>query len=510
MTPTTCSASSSDRAPRGRQEPRLALEPRGAYNDGADACMLVSAYGYDLDPWQARVLTAWLERTADDGFAAVSCGLAVPRQNGKNAVLEARELYGMVTTGERFLHTAHEVKTARKAFLRLCSFFENERQYPELVALVKCIRKTNGQEAIELWATDADGNVLVGEQGGSIEFSARSRGAARGFTVDTVVFDEAQELTDEQLEALLPTLAAAPSGHRQFIYTGTPPGPQSPGEVFLRTRSNAIAKSDPTLAWHEWSVEDMPRADAPLEELLRMAYDTNPALGYRLTPGFVEKEALTMSPDGFARERLGWFSPQARADRPITEALWGETRIDAIADRYTGKVVFGVKFSADGATVCVAGCKLGGKSHPDDAAVELVRADTTAGGTKELAQWLAERRKRASAVVIDGFNGSDALCGHLADLGVPKGYVVRPRTGDVITAATMTVDGLRGHRLAHTSAPALDRAATGCAKRQIGNRGGWSFGSTADVAAEPIEACALAYWGARTTKRDPKRKQRML
>jgi hypothetical protein len=32
--------------------------------------------------------------------------------------------------GEKFLHTAHEVKTARKAFLRIASFFENRRNTP--------------------------------------------------------------------------------------------------------------------------------------------------------------------------------------------------------------------------------------------------------------------------------------------------------------------------------------------------------------------------------------------
>ena len=179
-----------------------------AYTDGGDAARLVGAYGYDLDPWQARVMDAWLGRDERDRFTATSCGLAVPRQNGKNALLEVRELYGIVCMGEHILHTAHEVKTARKAFNRLASFFENGLKHPELAAMVASIRRTNGQEAIELWALDPDTlEPIPGEVGGTVEFSARSRGAARGFTVDTVVFDEAQELTDEQLDALLPTLA---------------------------------------------------------------------------------------------------------------------------------------------------------------------------------------------------------------------------------------------------------------------------------------------------------------
>lgn len=494
----------------GQQEPRIAREPAFTRTDGDDAAELVSAYGYELDPWQKRVMRSWLGRDENDKLTAQSCGLSVPRQNGKNALLEVRELYGIVCMGERFLHTAHEVKTARKAFLRLASFFENERQYPELARLVKCIRKTNGQEAVELWAVDDDGSPIVGTDGGCVEFSARSRGAARGFTVDTVVFDEAQELTDEQLEALLPTLAAAPSGNRQFIYTGTPPTPKSPGEVFGRTRTAAIDGLDTTCAWHEWSVEKMPRRDAPMEELVKLAYSVNPALGYRITPDFVEKEAVTMSVDGFARERLGWWSPVASVNRPIPAKLWQQTALDAIGDLYAGKMAFGVKFSPDGSTYALSGCKMGKGNTRGKAAVELIRTGSTAEGTTKLAEWLMERRTSASAVVIDGLSGADALISRLEDANVPKNYIIRPRTGDVISAATDFTDSLKSGALAHTGDSDLERSATLCTKRPIGSRGGWGFGSTDTAQSEPIESCALAYWGARNTKRNPKRKQRML
>lgn len=64
------------------------------------------------------------------------------------------------------------------------------------------------QECIELW------------NGGSIEFSSRSRQGVRGFDgMSLIVFDEAQELTDDQIEAILATLAASSTGTRQIIYT---------------------------------------------------------------------------------------------------------------------------------------------------------------------------------------------------------------------------------------------------------------------------------------------------
>src|SRR5690625_2952487 len=131
----------------GNQKPRVKLEPFRSerWTDGDDACFLAGSYGLTPDPWQVAVVTSWLGRSADGRLAAGRCGVAVPRQNGKNGVVEIVELFKVVVLGRKVLHTAHEVKTARKAFLRLRSFFENERRWPELAALVLDIRQTNGR-----------------------------------------------------------------------------------------------------------------------------------------------------------------------------------------------------------------------------------------------------------------------------------------------------------------------------------------------------------------------------
>lgn len=468
----------------------MAREPDSAYTDGDDAAELVGAYGYDLDPWQRRVLSSWLGRDAADRFTATSCGLSVPRQNGKNALLEVRELYGIVTMGERILHTAHEVKTARKAFLRLASFFENERQYPELAALVKCIRKTNGQEAIEL--TEEAG-------GGSVEFSARSRGAARGFTVDVVVFDEAQELTDEQLDALLPTLAAAPSGNRQYIYTGTPPGPSSPGEVFRRTRQTAMDGKDAHLAWHEWSVDGIPEPGAPADELLRLAYTTNPAMGYRIEAGFVAKEALSMSLDGFARERLGWWSGQTLA-AAVPRAEW-----DACATPdppKDGAVCYAVKFAPDGSHGSLAVCLT-----PDEGAphVELVAVRDMSHGVGWFADWLEPRQAGASLTVIDGAGNAQALVDELRRRRVPPRKLAKPRYADVADACAGLLNAVRERKMTHFAQSTLDEAAHASTKRRIGSGGGWGFDGEGATA---MEAAALALWAA-ARKGKPVKRQRI-
>lgn len=196
---------------RGVQEPSFALVPKHAQSEGGEACALAAGYDMKPDKWQRIVLEGWLATDSKLQWAASDCGCAVPRQNGKNAILEFTELYLAAILGMKILHTAHEVKTCRKHFLRMKYYFENARKFPELAELVTYIRATNGQEAIVL------------KNGGSIEFIARSKSSGRGFTVDVLVCDEAQELTDEQMEAIQPAISSAPSGNPLTIYTARRP-----------------------------------------------------------------------------------------------------------------------------------------------------------------------------------------------------------------------------------------------------------------------------------------------
>lgn len=453
--------------------------------------------GVELFPWQRLVLDCWCSRDARDRPSHVTCGLSVPRQNGKNAALEAYELYMLAVCAAHVLHTAHRVKTAKKSFQRLVRYF-TDRRHPELCALVSNIRYTNGEEAIHL------------ANGGSIEFSARSRAGARGFDdIQIVVFDEAQDLQDDQLNAIMYTLAASSTGDRQMIFTGTPPDASSPGTVFRRTRAAALTSPPRRSAWQEWGVEGLPPRGATFEELVPDVLATNPSMGYVLDLDFTEDEFGKSDLLGFAVERLGYWIPDASADLAVPAGLWEGAAIPEIADLYRGRTAFGVKFSPDGSTYALAGCKLrGGRSR--EAAVELVDLGTTEGGTASLARFLWERRSKASAVAVDGLSAASALCDNMDGLKSPRGYVMRPGTQDVISAAQAVIDGLRDGTLAHTPDPALDASATGSARRRIGNRGGWGFGDTEAAQSAAIEAAALALWAARTTRRDPRRKQRLM
>lgn len=448
---------------------------------------MTQAYGLTPDPWQQIILDAWLGRGEDDKFTASSCGLSVPRQNGKNALLEMRELYGLTVIKEHILHTAHEVKTARKAFLRLAGFFEDDRRYPELAEMVVAIRRTNGQEAIHL------------TNGASIEFSARSRGAARGFTVDLVVFDEAQELTDEQLEAMMPTLSASPLGNRQFIYTGTPPGPTTPGTVFGRTRANTIAEREKGLCWHEWSVETV----GDVEDRSRW-YETNPAMGFRIDEEFTAKELMSMSPEGFARERLGWWASK-RGRAIISQEEWDELLTEEPPD--DGKLAFGVRFSPDGAKASVAAAI---KPEIGMPYIELVQMYNLNGNTDPIKDLLMRQKEQTSCVVIDGKAHVDGLVADLREDKYPQKAIVVPGVNDVIAANTRFLDAIHKRRICHMNQPQLDSTVEIAQKRLIGDKGGWGFDGIEGDDVTPLEAVSLAYWGVMTTKRRPGKKARIL
>jgi hypothetical protein len=166
----------------------------------------------------------------------------------------------------------------------------------------------------------------------------------------------------------------------------------------------------------------------------------------------------------------------------------------------------GVKFSPDGASYALAGCKM--RRDKSRCAFELVELGDTSRSTRPLAEAIAKRACTHSTVLVDGANGADALCAHLADIGVPRGYVVRMRTPDVIAASQGLVDALVDGMAAHVSCDGqeeLDLAAASATRRDIGRSGGWGFDGSIE-----LEACAAAVMGARTTRRDPRRRQRML
>jgi len=455
----------------GGQEPRVGLTPRAKFSEGEDAAFLASSYGLTPDAWQRTVLDGWLGRRPDGKWAAPRCGVAVPRQNGKNGILEIRELFGMVELGERFLHTAHEVKTARKAFLRIASFFENERQYPELAALVKDIRKTNGQEAVVL------------TNGGQVEFIARSKGSGRGFTVDVLVMDEAQELNEDALAALLPTISASPTRNPQQIMTGTPPALNMDGAVWTRMRDAGVKGEDKRLAWYEWSVEGA----VDLDDRSLWA-STNPALGTRLNVETVADERAAMDDVTFARERLGMWASASQL-QVIPAGAWEKCATQDAPK--SGRVAFGIDMNPERSRAAIGVARENG----DSVHVEVAELGPTESGSEWVVEWLVQRLKlRPVTVVVDGSSPAASLIPALKAARVP---LTVTGASDMAKACGGFYDAaMTEGRLTHFDQAELNAALRGASKRNIAGEGAWGWNRKEHLGdITPLVAVTLAAYG---------------
>lgn len=490
----------------GRQTPTFSFVGDYAYSHGAEVVeMFEEDGGATFYPSQRDELEIMLARKADGSPAAMTIGISKPRQNGKSYAARFYAVYMSDFEHRNVLYSAHHSTTTNKMFKALCALFENPERFPEFAADVKHISHVRGYEGIYFnsW-TDEDGNV---QDGGCIEFATRTNSGARGGTYSVIVIDEAQEMTDDQQEAMLPVMSAASdltdaSQMPQQIYIGTPPGPSCHGTVFKKMHDAAHEKTGPW--WLEWSIEskNITQELADRKRALEYAYETNPAMGYRIAEDTVLNEYDNMSPDGFARERLGWWAPiiEHKEDYAIPADVWDACKSSELKPE--GKTAYGVKFTADGAFVALCGAVV----KPDgQSRISLIDARPTGYGTQWLADWLNERSDKASCVVIDGRNGVDVLIDKIAKTWRMKGAVVRPTVRDVIASVSMLTDALNEKTVTwYEKQEALRDSAVTSVKRRIA--GGWGFGGDNPA---PVEACALALWGAKTSKRDPTKKMRI-
>lgn len=477
----------------GNQLPNYSWCASYTRSEGAFAVAMANNYGLAPHPWQQLILNDWLALDDDGRLLNSLCVLPVPRQNGKTGVCDPRETWGLVKRGEAILHTAQEYQTAKKAFDRLREKFGERKndpfaKYPELNALVK------------RYTTSANQMVLDLKNGAHIEFRTRGSNSdmGRGGTFDLVVVDEAQSYTDAQDAALSPLNSAAPTGSPQTILMGTVPDPTAAykGEKFASIRHGLHSSPYEGACIHEWGAAEI----GDVMDVSRW-YEHNPSLGYQLLEPALMKDARMMAPDTFAREHLGYWPETALMTTVIREADWGACKVDN--PEKDGVVVYAVKFSPDGSRGAMAACH-----RPSDGVpfVYVVDVRSLSGGLEWFEQTLVDNHGKAAQIVIDGQSNAQTLNERLLSARVPQKEIVRPSSSDVIAACSSLTNAVKERAVSHYGQPALDVSATKSRKRRIGKNGGWGFDSTDEADATLIEACALAYWGAMTTKRNPGRK----
>lgn len=462
--------------------PRVFSIPDYAATSGREAAELFNMTGEPLDDWQEWVLVNGLGENADGRWAAPTVATVIARQNGKNVIEMARELAGLFLFGERLIvHSAHEQSTSSEHFRQLV---ERIKQVDELSRRVKKISYGKGAESVELWS------------GERIMFKTRTGGGGRGYTIDLLVFDEAQKLSAEAKAALIPAMSArSVSGNMQTWYAGTAVDQLNPahdGVELARIRERGIAGAA-GIAYFEWSCEGE-NPDAVSDDDYNdpcFPDPANPSKDIRISQEWINHERLVeLGRREYLVERC------AIGDWPRTDGLLGGTMItppqwcelEDESSVLTDPVVvaFDVAPDRSSASVAAAGLNEQGKFH-----VEIGQHKK---GTGWLVAFLAELNERQSPlqIVCDGYGPAASMVGELRDAGVTVSLVSTSEHGQ---ACGHLVDKVQQDELRHLGSVELAAAIAGARTRPLGDAWAWSRKNSA-VDITPLVAATLAVWAA--------------
>ena len=467
----------------GNQKPRVDIYRNGDIWLADKTIQLLEHYGVSLLPWQKSVLYRWMALDDDGKWVNPDCGLLVPRQNGKSELLIARIVGGMVFLGESIIYTAQSETTVSAIKKRIQRFFYDAEEEIRDMLTDEFDKDPKSLDYVEL------------RNRGLCVFRTRTRTNGLGSTNDTLLLDEAQEETDAQQEALLPTISSGKNQNHQTIRAGTPPSGGGNGTVFVRMRKNVLDGKNTEVCWQEWSVEHI--TDPSNREAW---YQANPSMGYFLMVSAVEKESRQMAVDSFNKMRLGWIAGIENM-RANSDDQWLPLGVDEVMLPDSPNLVYAVKFAPDRSAVslCV------GVLMPDTRVhVELIERKPMSAGTAWLASWLLERWRKANKIIIDGAAGTQLLVEELvrSERKMSK-KILTPNVKEAGAAYASFMEAIEHKLLTHFNQPALDVSVRTVKRRDIGRDGMFGYATmNSDIQSDPVEAAAFAYYGAIRFKKD--------
>lgn len=476
---------------RGSQVPRVANFPAYDLSAAPEIIDLAARAGLVLDEWQQYVLTHGLGMTAEGEWSASRVSVWVPRQNGKGAIIEALELAWLFLLDEDLVvHSSHQHRTSQKAYQRLEKLIRNT---PAMHKRVKAYRVSNGEQEIRLH----DGRML--------QYTTRSGTAVRGFSAPKIVLDEAQELNDEQIAAMMPTVSAMDKW--QVWFFGTPPRLNDAWAYGLKDDGEAGDVSD--LAHFDWGMPgnpDDPKVQTKIHDPVEW-YRSNPAAPHRIKHATMEGESR---PSGlgksFGAERLGMWKPRAvGAGAPIPVKLW-----QSLADpesRRAGDIAVGIDVTPqqEHAAISIYGLRADGLGH-----VQLVAYGP---GTSWVYDKLVELDEQLAPIAfcLDVKGGAGALLQRITRSIAEGGLGItlpddpeRPESGDLIIPSMNEVaagvgqfinacKAPGGGEVRHTGQGDLFSAVTNAKLRPLGDASAWGRRQS-DIDISPLVSATLARW----------------
>jgi phage terminase large subunit-like protein len=243
----------------GKTEPRLHTK----YADhlpsrGQELIDLANKLGEPLMPWQELVAIESMRVKEDERWAFPQVGVLVARQQGKSHLMRLRILWGLLNGEKLQILSAHKLAVSLEHFNQLLDLIE---QHDWLMAQMKKIRRTNGQEEIQF---------LNGARFKVVANNAAGRGYAGA---ETIYLDELREHKDYGAwSAITKTQLAAKN---PALYGFSNAG-DATSMVLNELRDRGLATIQgvkDSLLWLEWSAP--PSSNISIES----AAWANPAMG---------------------------------------------------------------------------------------------------------------------------------------------------------------------------------------------------------------------------------------
>ena len=446
----------------GSQRPRLhSLPGKRHHSCGQEAIEYGESLGYVLDDWQRWCIDGILSEDVNARLCASICLLIVPRQNGKNVVLEIVELYLFyVLEVDVIVHSAHRADTSADHMNRLITVIRNTPELDEITT----IYEANGKEKLKRRDTGAE-----------LRFVTRSKKIGRGKSPKVVVFDEALYLVPDQMQAIVPSLSAQSMNDDAplMIYTSSTPLAES---QTLHTVRKVAQKGGERTWYAEWGCEEGTSSDD-----VDALYSANPGLGKRISLEWVlDIEKPLLSEEAFLAERFG--VPIGGLDADDVEMPDWVFRCD-VDSVMVGDPFISVDVESKGGhtSIVAAGLREDGRMH-----VEMV---AYLEGTSTAA---AKVRANTNKVWVEPRSETAGLIQEMTKLGVK---VHELSTLDYLQACIQWRRAVENDQIRHRDELPLNVAVANAAVKASGE--GWVWArrsSTADISA--LVAGSVAAWAA--------------
>lgn len=453
----------------GFQEPRVRNCPEYEFSSGPDAVAIYERTGRRLDDWQKLSLDDHCAEKADGSWLTLESAEEVPRQNGKGEIINALMLLHLFVLGtETIIYSAHEFKTAKEAYLKVYALIKNT---PEFDKKVKYYHNSNEDTSIGL------------KSGQRLRFLTRSKDGGRGFTGDVIIFDEAFNLNQASMSAILPTLSSRPNPHIYYFSSSGKDTGES--DVFrgLKARGD---EGDETLIWLSFSAD--PKTADPDSEFSRA--QANPAYNVRIMDSFIDVERKTFTEIDFMRERLG---------------VWDDTKTAAVIDLDVWEkcgdplsspldpVSFAIDIPPDSSftSVAISARRADGKTH-----VEVVKRSRGTGWVVDFMEDMQSKWKPAS-IVLDAVGPAGALLNSFAIAGVNIEVVSMREYGQACGSFKELV---LNDEIRHKEQPGLTAALESARKRPLGDSGAWGWNRRDETDISPLVAATLAVYAHRRSE----------